>query len=376
MTDPSIIVERLYSAALQPELWPQALHELAHAVGALGTVLLPVSTQGARETLVSPEMREASEAYQRGWWRHDSRVARVQSRRLSRGVFNEAELFSAEELARDPFRQEFLRQYGMGAFAAQIVAPLPKLVVSISVQRALARGPFEQDELDRLALLGKHAARAVTVALRLAAARACERTLTGTLERLSCGAVVVDASHRTVLVNEAAEQLMGDGLSINRMRLRAASAEHQPLLDRLIASAQLGAEASALGPLALPRPGGKMPLLLQAIPIHRSGADAIDRLLFDLPTVLVLVVDPEREREHSPLAALRLIGLTLAEARIAALVGSGHSRREAAEALGISEWTAREALKRVFAKLGISRQSELVKLVYRLSVLADRRREP
>jgi DNA-binding CsgD family transcriptional regulator len=120
-----------------------------------------------------------------------------------------------------------------------------------------------------------------------------------------------------------------------------------------------------------------MPLLLQAIPFRRSNGDGdgIERLLFGPASVLVILVDPEQEHEQSPIVALRLIGLTLAEARIAALIGSGHSRKEAAEHLGISEWTAREALKRVFAKLGISRQGELVKLVYRLSVLADRRQK-
>src|SRR5262245_6952210 len=168
MSNPFDVIELLYTAALEPQLWPRALHELGHAVGAMGTVLIPVSSKGS-ETLVSPEMGEANEAYKRGWWQHDTRVARVQQRRLARGVFSEAELFAAEELARDPFRQEFLRQFGMGAFAAQIVSPLPRLVVSISVQRTLANGAFEAAELERLNLLGKHAARAITVSLRLAA---------------------------------------------------------------------------------------------------------------------------------------------------------------------------------------------------------------
>jgi DNA-binding CsgD family transcriptional regulator len=264
----------------------------------------------------------------------------------------------------------------MGAFAAQIVTPLPTLVVSISVQRALKRGPFESQELDRLAWLGRHAARAVTVSLRLAAARANERTLADMLERLPCGAVVVDAGHQVVFANAAAERLMGDGICTGRRRLRAASAAHQQALDRLIGSAQRGADATVLGPLALPRQNGKQPLLLQAIPFRRSEVDGIDRLLFGLPSVLVLIVDPEHEHVQRPIAALRLLGLTQAEARIAALVGSGHSRKEAAEMLDISEWTAREALKRVFAKLGISRQAELVKLVCRLSVLADVRQAP
>jgi DNA-binding CsgD family transcriptional regulator len=372
MKNPSDVVDLLYSAALQTELWPQALHEFAHAVGALGTVVLPVSTRGPRGTLVSPEMEEVNAEYQRRWWCQDSRVARVQARRLSRGVFSEADLFSAEELRRDPFRQEFLRPYGMGDFAAQIVAPLPKLVVSVSVQRALARGPFEQDELALLASLGRHAARAVTVSLRLAAARAEEKTLLGALARLECGAVVIDDRGRVVFMNEVAECAMGDGLSTAKGELRSASPQHQAPLEQLIAAARGSTDGAALGPIALPRPSGKLPLLLQAIPVRPSDcSDAIDRLLFALPAALILIVDPEREHEHSPIEALRLLGLTKAEARVAALVGAGHSRREAAEALGISEWTAREALKRVFSKLGISRQSELVKLVHRLAVLAQ-----
>jgi DNA-binding CsgD family transcriptional regulator/PAS domain-containing protein len=363
------VVDLLYAAALEPQRWSDALHQLGGAVGAVGTVMLPVSQQGPRATLDSPELREATEAYQREWWRYDSRVARFKARRLSHGVVSEAELFTPEELARDPFRQEFLRQFGMGAFAAQVVTPLPKLVVSISVQRALARGPFEQDELELLAALGKHAARAVTVSLRLAEARSCEQTLIGALARMACGALVVDDQHRIVFMNGAAENSMGDGLSSMRGELRAASAEHQPLLERLLNCAHQRNEAN--GPLALPRPSGKKPLLLQAIPMHPAqSADHIDRFLLSRPTVLVIVVDLEQEQEHSPIEALRLLGLTAAEARIAALVGSGHSRREAAEALGISEWTAREALKRVFSKLDISRQSQLVKIVHRVAVLA------
>jgi DNA-binding CsgD family transcriptional regulator len=64
--------------------------------------------------------------------------------------------------------------------------------------------------------------------------------------------------------------------------------------------------------------------------------------------------------------AQRLFALTPAEARIAVLVGAGVSPRQAAMQLGISEGNLRTALKRVFAKIGVSRQSELATLLAKL----------
>jgi DNA-binding CsgD family transcriptional regulator len=51
---------------------------------------------------------------------------------------------------------------------------------------------------------------------------------------------------------------------------------------------------------------------------------------------------------------------------VASLVASGLPPRDAAERLGITEGTARTALKRVFNKVGVSRQSELATLLTKL----------
>jgi len=47
-------------------------------------------------------------------------------------------------------------------------------------------------------------------------------------------------------------------------------------------------------------------------------------------------------------------------------VGAGLPPKEAAERLGIAEETARTVLKRVFSKVGVSRQSELVAVLAKL----------
>jgi hypothetical protein len=169
-------IDLLYRAAMDPELWPQALHQFALAVGGMGTAMIPITPGDASTLVVSPTMLEPKEEYDRGWWGHDTRVERIYQRRLSGGVCCEAELFTDEEIKRDALRQDFCRPFGMGSFAAQLVAPAPNLVVAFSVMRALERGQFERHELKTLELLGKHAARALMISRRRAASSRCSPT--------------------------------------------------------------------------------------------------------------------------------------------------------------------------------------------------------
>ena len=58
-----------------------------------------------------------------------------------------------------------------------------------------------------------------------------------------------------------------------------------------------------------------------------------------------------------------LFGLTATEARLAIRLADGLSLREAAELMEVTESTVRTYSKRIFGKTGVSRQSELVRLV-------------
>ncbi len=363
-------IDLLYRAAVDPKLWPEALQKLAFCAGGLGTAMIRI-TPGSKDGLVvSPELEEANVEYQREWWRHDSRVLRIYSRNLSQGVCCEAQLFSRDEIAHDPLRQEFLRPYGIGAFAAHLVAPLPNLVVAFSVQRALNRGEFERHELATLDLLGRHAARALVISMRLSATAQLERALTSTLGQVDCAAFLVDRNLRVVLANGPAERLLGDGLTMRGGCLQASSRDDQAALKRLMRSVlQKSAQLKDLGAIALPRPSGRRGLLLQAIPISSEGSQPG----LAASEAMIIVIDPEQQEGYAPVTELCLLGLTHAEAKIAALLGSGHSRAEAAEQLGISEWTVADTAKKIYSKLGISRQSALVRLVDRLSQLGKRR---
>lgn len=107
----------------------------------------------------------------------------------------------------------------------------------------------------------------------------------------------------------------------------------------------------------------------------RAGVTVVAHVLPAVPAVgrddvaVVLLTDPRAQDGRDPVPTLQAFGLTAAEARLAALVGSGHGVKGAAESLQISEHTARSTLKSVYEKLQIRKQSELGGIVARLQVL-------
>ena len=206
-----------------------------------------------------------------------------------------------------------------------------------------------------------------------ATSRGFERGLAAALSVFDCAAFAVDRAGNVVFANETAEELLGEGLSIRRGTLGFASKEHRAAFARLMQSVlRNGATAGETETIALARPNRKWPLLVRAIPIALSG------FWFGLPVgaaALVIVVDPERNRDANPERELRLLGLTAAEARLAALIGGGLSRAAAAETLGLSPSTVSDTVKDIYSKLDIKRQSELVRLVDRLAVLSSRRKK-
>lgn len=77
--------------------------------------------------------------------------------------------------------------------------------------------------------------------------------------------------------------------------------------------------------------------------------------------------DPPTRRNH---VFRRALGLSRAEARLASHLQEGLSLKEASEDLGVTVNTARNQLKSIFEKLGINRQSDLVRHLTQLTQLS------
>ncbi|WP_434385964.1 LuxR C-terminal-related transcriptional regulator [Melittangium boletus] len=79
--------------------------------------------------------------------------------------------------------------------------------------------------------------------------------------------------------------------------------------------------------------------------------------------VLAVFHDPDTVLRLDPGLIARLHGLTPTEALLAASLAQGLSLAEFAATRGCTEQTARTHLKRVLDKMGVRRQSELVRVL-------------
>ena len=111
--------------------------------------------------------------------------------------------------------------------------------------------------------------------------------------------------------------------------------------------------------LRVPRPAGRSDLGLVIRPVPTSQWSEGQ----SSPCAAVFISDPDLQESASRQILGELFDLTPAEANLATLLARGLSLAEVSTAQNISQHTARAQLKSIFAKTGVSRQAELVRLV-------------
>lgn len=241
------------------------------------------------------------------------------------------------------------------------------------VRRRDGAAPFGAADTALLHTLYPHLERA----LRLYAAQKrqeAERAVyEDTIDHFVLGSVLLDGMLAVLRVNKAAATIIEahPGIAIARARLRLADPALRRELDGALARALAASAGDAherRGELVrLDTPGGK-PLGLLVYPVSQAryyqGAHA--------PSVIVYLTDLARKldvlqptRESSQALVAQLFGLTPQEARLALLLADGCTLAAAAQQIGVAEAAARNYSKRIYAKMGIGSQSDIVRLVYR-----------
>lgn len=369
-------VEAIYDAATAPERWPLALQAIADVFGDIGANLTYFRDCGASGTVVSPSLISGATEYNDIWWRQDIRSQRASERGywLAEGIITDADLVTEAEMNSHPFYTEFLAKHGLRWSASAAISPSPHVHVGLTVQRSAARQAFSEEECARLARLGHHAESSLRLSLQLMNADVANVGLRNALDGVGLAVFLLDAMRRVVFSNAAASRMIGRGLEVFDDRLTASLQSERDTLEAALSASTGEGPARFLGearPILLKRPNSQYQLMLYPIPLGPARqVGSTDFLVRARAIVIAIELRPNEPAD--PSLVRDLLGLTLGEARVAALIGSGVAPKAAADRLGIAEGTVRTVLKRVFQKAGVSRQSELAVLLTNMARVQGR----
>jgi DNA-binding CsgD family transcriptional regulator/PAS domain-containing protein len=360
-------IEAIYAAAGAPGLWPPALDAIAACFDAVGTVLMMQQPGGAMITIASPVLTETVREYEAGGWKLDFMVPRAIERGFLAGAtYTDRDLASKEEMTTHPFYTEFRPRYGLGHFIGALVSPHPTLPVIVTMQGQLGRPEFSDADVQAYVQLAHHVEKSLLLTVRILEAEAGHLAFADALSRLSCGVFLLDGTGHVIYDNRAAQQMVGRDLGVVENRLVVSGSGRTGFDEacrQMLAAGPSNDIAMAKPVLVDNKSGGRT--LLHVLPVKGY---AVGEMIFARSRLLVLAVEQNADQPSDPALIRDLLGLTLGEARLASLVGSGRSPREAAVALSLTEESARTVLKRVFAKAGVSKQSELAALLSRLTL--------
>jgi len=227
--------------------------------------------------------------------------------------------------------------------------------------------PFGNQDAMVCAMLLSHIRRAFELAGRIGTGDIERQVYSSVLDKLSVGAIILDEKGAILQSTALASEILGarDGLTSHRGHLSATSAsddkELQIALKSALANQPADGEAMVTPrAVSVSRDSSSRDLGLIVQPLGASP-NADNKLRRS--AAVVFIRDPDRNAELESGMLRQLFDLTPAEAAVARSLTTGLSLDEAAGALNISRNTARAHLRSIFSKSGITRQTELMRLM-------------
>ena len=355
----SELIENIYDAGLHPELWSDVVVKLNAFIGSQACGLIskdPVSKSGATHYYcgVDPHyIRLYAETYAQ----HDplARLPRYGE------VRNIPDLVNFDAYRRGRFYQEWLRPQGCVDVANVVLeqskSPTPMLMTVIP-----GREMLDAEQRTKMQAVVPHASRALLVNRAIERKQQRATALADVVDRLNAGVILLDAACNIVHSNPAADTLLAADDVLRRVsgRLVARSSAATASLRAIFRDAGEVALAAASGQRIslVSHEGSHYVAHVIALPsLLREGA--VDRTS---AVGALFVWKAEFDGRSCGDMIDRTFELTPAELRVLQSIVDVGGVPETAIALGVAETTVKTHLHRVYAKTGVSRQADLVKL--------------
>ncbi|WP_420616440.1 helix-turn-helix transcriptional regulator [Candidatus Palauibacter sp.] len=367
-------VASLYGAALADAAWAPAagaINDMLRVTGHGLTFADPC--QSDPEVLLNrfftgaERRRDLEHLYFRDYYRRDEAIPRLYE--LGDGELGyRSTLYTDREKETSAAYNEFRRIAGSQDGLFVVLDGLDGCGVVWSIGDSTQRGGWAQDQVRAIRRLAPHLRQFARVRRAMADARALGASLAELLDNRKSGIIQLDRRGRILEANDRARTVLvkRDGLrddgGVLAVGTRAEDAELKGLLSRALPA--YGAQGTG-GSMKVTRDEAGTPLVLEVHPVRKTGTDSRSWEV----GALVLIVDPIARPRVDPRLPAMVWGLTPTESRVAVALATGQTAAGVAGELGCAESTVRTHLKRVYRKLGVRKQTELVRRVLSLEAL-------
>jgi DNA-binding CsgD family transcriptional regulator len=371
------LVEKIYSATLQPDLWSAVLDGLAERVGAVGSALFIQRNGNWLGWRASRSLEPAASELTAQFIFADKPLPQRLKDMNRPGFVADHEICEAEEFKQYAFYKGFCEPCGLLHTAATVInLPMHDLLFLFTT-RAKDRSPFSVEELDHLNVFRPHIARAGMLTARLGFEKM--RSFTDAFSSISLPAVIIDPDCNIIAKNSRIDECAGfikqrsDAvLEFNSPGSTKILKETAKLLDKRISSS-----AKSI-PIASPDDAHA---IAHIIPVGSEYAgffdwQSVSSKFFHSAccSVIITPVSPTHGPDKALLRAL--FDLTPAEIKVAEEILHGHNTGKIAGSLGVTQETVRTHLKRIFMKTGVQSQAQLVSVLAGITKVRPENRKP
>lgn len=236
----------------------------------------------------------------------------------------------------------------------------------IAILREEGGGEWSDGDIRVINEILPHLRRALNIHSEFTYLRLKQDALLKGLDRLVIGLILYDRNAMPVYINPTARAIIKNhpALQLVDEELIILNQDDEKSLRETIShTAEIDPEDSWKQSVAIgithPDVDAPLPLLVTPMHAHLITSD----LDYEGAKVAVFLSDPNLQQPISIDNLVSVYGLTPSESQVAISLANGHSIEEIAKLSHHSAHTIRSQLKSVFRKTGVSRQSELIKLL-------------
>jgi DNA-binding CsgD family transcriptional regulator len=355
------IIDAFHSAAIGAQSWEAALRGFADATGSRSAQLTGVNQDGSVLfnvlTNIDPPAFHSMFA----------ETAAINPRVEAAGaapvlkVMTEADFITPEQCRRDRFYQELARPLDIPFMCFTTLERRDKAFIALGAIRSAREEHITGEQREIFAALAPHVR--VAIRTRLALEGQGAAVLTAAMDALSIPVFVCDCTGRVGALTQAAESLVttGRGLELKAGRLRACWPDEEKALGDAIRATIIW-RADGPGPAVL------RTVIVRGRDHHHTAPLVLDVLPLPCqpyqfafaPRVLVVARGPRGSKARRAAILRATYSLTSTETQIADHLAEGNSTELIAAKRGVAVETVRTQIKAIMAKLGVSRQVELV----------------